>query len=195
MLMSTAIAAIFLLALVCGALTGNMPAVSQASILGAREAVQLLLTIGGTICLWSALMEIMGRSGLSLKISRWLAPLITLLFGKYGRDGEAAAAISQNMAANLLGLGSAATPAGLKAAKRLNELSRLNGEPPRAVYLLIIINTASMQLLPTTVAAVRAGLGSQSPYDILPAVWLASAASVFVGVLAAKSFGGAAGRK
>lgn len=187
MLMSKIVGALLIIAVFCGALAGKMPEVAGASLTGARDAVQLLLQIGGTLCLWSALMEIMDRSGLSARFARLLGPIIVLLFGEYGRDSEARQAISQNMAANLLGLGSAATPAGLKAAGRLQALARQRGEPPDAVFLLIVINTASLQLLPTTVAAVRAGLGSAAPYDILPAVWLSSAVSVAVGIFAAKT--------
>ena len=186
MLMSKVLAALLAAALLLGALTGRMAQVSQATVTGAQEAVSLLLKIGGTLCLWNGLMEVMLRSGLAKKVARLLQPLISLLFGAYSKDQEAREAISQNMAANLLGLGSAATPSGLRAAARLHTLSTQRGEAPHAVFLLIIINTASMQLLPTTVAAVRAGLGSAAPYDILPAVWLSSAVSVTVGVLAAR---------
>ena len=186
MLMSCVLLAMLAVSLLCGALTGRMPEVSQASIAGAKEAVTLMLSIGGTICLWCGLMEVMQESGLSKKIARLLRPVISLLFGKYARDEEARDALSRNMAANLLGLGSAATPAGLQAAGRLLRLSEQYGEPPDAVYLLIVVNTASLQLLPTTVAAVRAGLGCREPYDILPAVWLASVGSVCAAVLAAR---------
>lgn len=186
MLMSRVLAVLAALALVMGALTGRMAQVSQATISGAEEAVQLLLRIGGTLCLWNGLMEVMQRSGLSQKVAGLLSPVISLLFGSYAGDPEARGAISQNMAANLLGLGSAATPSGLRAAKRLKELSDKKGAPPHGVFLLIVINTASLQLLPTTVAAVRAGLGSSAPFDILPAVWLSSAVSVAVGVTAAR---------
>ena len=190
MLMSKVLAALVGLALVMGALTGRMPEVSQATIAGAGEAVSLLLRLAGTLCLWNGLMEVMSRSGLADKVARLLGPLISLLFGDYARDPQARAAISQNMAANLLGLGSAATPSGLRAAERLYCLSRQKQQEPHGVFLLIIINTDSMQLLPTTVAAVRAGLGCRTPYDILPAVWLSSAVSVTAGVLAARFFRG-----
>ena len=190
MLMSKVLAVLVGLALVMGALTGRMPEVSQATIAGAGEAVSLLLRLAGTLCLWNGLMEVMSRSGLADKVARLLGPLISLLFGDYARDPQARAAISQNMAANLLGLGSAATPSGLRAAERLYCLSQQNQQEPHGVFLLIIINTASMQLLPTTVAAVRAGLGCRTPYDILPAVWLSSAVSVTAGVLAARFFRG-----
>lgn len=188
MLMTRVLGVLLAIALLCGALTGRINDVSQASISGAKEAVTLLLAISGTICLWSGLMEVMRESGLASKVAKMLRPLILRLFGKYGADDEAREALSQNMAANLLGLGSAATPAGLRAAKRLHELADRYGEPPYAAGLLIVINTASMQLLPTTVAAVRAEWGCAEPYDILPAVWLASAGSVAAAIVAAKLF-------
>ena len=188
MIMTYVIGTLMALAVIFGSLTGNIGAVSQAALDGARQAVTLLLNIGGTICLWNGLLEIMNRSGLSEHISKLLRPMIRLLFGSYARDEECLRYISQNMSANLLGLGSAATPAGLKAAKRLQQLSRERGEKPHAVFLLIVINTASLQLLPTTVAAVRASCGSASPFDILPAVWLASAVSVICGITAVRIF-------
>ena len=190
MLMSRILTGLAVLALVMGALTGRMAEVSQASLSGAGEAVQLILRIGGTLCLWNGLMEVMQRSGLAQRIARLLSPLISLLFGDYAKDPQARAAIAQNMSANLLGLGSAATPSGLQAAKRLKDLSDRRGKVPHGVFLLMVINTASLQLVPTTVAAVRAGLGSSRPFDILPAVWLSSAASVTVAILAARFFRG-----
>ena len=166
MLMSRVLVLLLTAAFVFGVLLGRMPEVSQASITGAGQAVQLMLSIGGTLCFWSGLMEVMDRSGLSKGIARLLQPLISRLFGPDGKDEEARAAISQNMAANTL--------------------AESRGETCHRVFLLIVINTASIQLLPTSVAAVRAANGCASPYDILPAVWLASAVSVTVGILAAR---------
>ncbi len=186
MIMTIVIVIMLGASLVFGAVTGQIAQVSQATVSGAKEAVQLLLNICGTICLWNGLLEIMNRSGLAAKTAKLLRPIIRLLFGKYAEDEEACGYIGQNMASNLLGLGSAATPSGLKAAKRLHQLSKEKGEHPHAVFLLIIINTASLQLLPTTIAAVRAAEGSAAPYDILPAVWLSSIVSVLVGITAAK---------
>ena len=185
MVMSRVVAVMLLLALVCGAIGGTMDAVAGAALSGTRDAVSLLLQIGGAICLWSGLLEVMDQSGLTARFALLLQPIIVRLFGKYGRDPEAAGAIAQNMAANLLGLGSAATPAGLRAAKRLMALSRRWGEGNDAALRLMVLNAASLQLIPTTVAAVRAGLGAVQPYDILPAVWLSSAVSVAAGLLSA----------
>lgn len=186
MLMSRVLALMAAVSLLCGAMTGRLPQVSRATADGAMEAVQLLLRMGGTLCLWNGLMEVMQVSGLTEKLARLLHPVIARLFGDYARDPRAREAIARNMAANLLGLGSAATPSGLQAAKRLKELSDRQGKPPHGAFLLIVINTASLQLLPTTVAAVRAGLGASRPYDILPAVWLSSAVSVLTAITAAR---------
>ena len=186
MLMSRVLALMAAVSLLCGAMTGRLPQVSRATADGAMEAVQLLLRMSGTLCLWNGLMEVMQVSGLTEKLARLLHPVIARLFGDYARDPRAREAIARNMAANLLGLGSAATPSGLQAAKRLKELSDRQGKPPHGAFLLIVINTASLQLLPTTVAAVRAGLGAARPYDILPAVWLSSAVSVLTAITAAR---------
>jgi spore maturation protein A len=187
MFLSRLIGALAVAAVVFGLLLGRMPAVSSAVLTGAGEAVTLVLGIAGTVCLWSGLMEVMARSGLAGVIARALGPIIRRLFGRDAQDPEAGAAIAQNMAANLLGLGDAATPAGLRAAARLKALSDSRHAPPRAALLLMVINSASLQLLPTNVAALRGSLGASAPYDILPAVWLTSAAALVVGILAAKS--------
>lgn len=174
---------LFVAALLFGGLGGQMGEVAAALPQGAGNAVQLVLSIAGTICVWSGVMEVMDQSGLTKKISRALSPVIKALFGRQGQDPEARDALSQNMAANLLGLGSAATPAGLRAAARL---AQTGGRPDcDGVLRLIVLNSASLQLIPANVAAVRAAAGSTHPFAILPAVWMASAASVCAALLAA----------
>ena len=174
---------LFVAALLFGGLGGRMGEVAAALPQGAGNAVQLVLSIAGTICVWSGVMEVMDQSGLTKKISRALSPVIEALFGRQGQDPEARDALSQNMAANLLGLGSAATPAGLRAAARL---AQTGGRPDcDGVLRLIVLNSASLQLIPANVAAVRAAAGSAHPFAILPAVWRASAASVCAALLAA----------
>lgn len=174
---------LFVAALLFGGLGGRMGEVAAALPQGAGSAVQLVLSIAGTICVWSGVMEVMDQSGLTKKISRALSPVIKALFGRQGQDPEARDALSQNMAANLLGLGSAATPAGLRAAARL---AQTGGRPDcDGVLRLIVLNSASLQLIPANVAAVRAAAGSAHPFAILPAVWMVSAASVCAALLAA----------
>jgi spore maturation protein A len=131
-------------------------------------------------------MEVMRQSGLADQLSRLLGPVLRLLFPQSAKDRETMDSISANVSANLLGLGSAATPLGLEAARRLSR--RSPGVASDDLCMLVVCNTASIQLIPTTVASVRAAQGCAAPFDILPAVWLASTLSVGVGVLACKIF-------
>ena len=170
--------------ILCGLATGNGPAVAAAAMEGAAAAVELCLSIAGMLCLWTGVMEGMRRSGLAEKLSRLLRPMLRLLFPQVARDRETMDSIAANVSANLLGLGNAATPLGLEAARRMSR--RTPGVAGDSLCMLVVCNTASIQLIPTTVATVRAGAGSAAPFDILPAVWLASGLSVGVGVLACK---------
>ena len=173
-----------LISIVCGLLTGRGEAVASAAVEGAQSAVELCLSMAGMLCLWMGVMEVMRRSGLAEKLSRLLQPVLRLLFPQASRDADAMDAISANVFATLLGLGNAATPLGIEACRRLARHSP--GRASDAMCMLVVCNTASIQLIPTTVAAVRAAAGSQTPFDILPPVWLASSLSVCVGVLACK---------
>ena len=171
---------------VYGLLAGNGPAVAAAAVEGAYAAVERCLGMAGIMCLWMGVMEVMKRSGLAGGLSRLLRPVLGLLYPDFKGDGETMDAISANVSANLLGLGNAATPLGIQAARRM--ALRSPGVASDSLCMLVVCNTASIQLIPTTVAALRQSLGCATPFDILPAVWLASAISVGVGVLAAKFF-------
>ena len=175
-----------LLSILCGLATGRAPAVAAAAMEGAAAGVELCLSMAGVLCLWMGVVEVMKRSGLSEKLSRLLRPLLGRLYPSFARDREVMDALSANVSANLLGLGNAATPLGLEAARKMCRQSP--GTASDDLCMLVVCNTASIQLLPTTVAAVRAGAGCARPFDILPAVWLASALSVTAGILAAKFF-------
>jgi len=172
---------------VYGLLAGNGPAVAAAAVEGAYAAVELCLGMAGIMCLWMGVMEVMKRSGLAGGLSRLLRPVLGLLYPDFKGDRETMDAVSANVSANLLGLGNAATPLGIQAARRM--ALRSPGVASDSLCMLVVCNTASIQLIPTTVAAVRLSAGCETPFDILPAVWLASAISVGVGVLAAKLFG------
>lgn len=174
-------------AVLYGAASGNGAAVGSAALEGARFAAEFCIEVGALICLWSGVMEVLKRSGLMKALSRLLRPVLGRLFPGASRDPETMGALSANVAANLLGLGNAATPMGIKAASGMARLSGKDGASDE-LCLLVVINTASIQLLPTTVAAVRAANGAAAPFDILPAVWLSSSVSVAAGILAAKFF-------
>ena len=154
--------------LVYGAVSGRLSAVTAAALEGAAAAVELVLVMAGALC-------------------RLLRPVLRRLLPQAGRDEETLAALSANVSANLLGLGNAATPAGIQAAKRM--AVGCGGTASDELCRLVVLNTASVQLLPSTVAALRGGLGSAAPLDILPAVWLSSALSVTAGLACARVLG------
>ena len=172
------------LSLIFGILTGQMDAVADAAMEGAASAVDLGISMAGILCLWSGVMEIMNACGLSAGLARIFRPLLRRLLPQASRDQKTLAALSANMSANLLGLGNAATPLGIRAARRMAR--GCGGVASDDLCLLVVLNTASIQLLPTTIASVRSASGAQAPFDILPAVWLASLLSVTAGILMAK---------
>ena len=172
------------LSILCGLATGRGDLVAAAAVEGAQSAVELCVSIAGMLCLWTGVMEVMRRSGLAEGLSRLLRPVLSLLFPQVSGDRGVMDSISANVSANLLGLGNAATPLGIEAVRRMER--KTPGTASDAMCMLVVCNTASIQLIPTTVASVRAAAGSSSPFDILPAVWLASALSVGVGIAACK---------
>ena len=172
------------LSLLFGLATGRLDAVAAAALEGAGSAVELSIAMVGTLCLWSGVMEILNVCGLSAGLARAFRPLLRRLLPRASRDPETLAAVSANVSANLLGLGNAATPLGIQAARRMAQ--GCDGIASDELCLLVVLNTASIQLLPATIASLRAAAGSQTPFDILPAVWLSSAASVAAGLAAAR---------
>ena len=173
------------LSLLCGAATGRLEDVTAAVGTGAAQAVSLAVSITGLMCFWSGVMEVIRASGLAEKLARLLTPLLRPLFGACASDREAMELVSANVTANMLGLSNAATPIGLRAVDRLYALEGKRGAPD-PVLTLIVLNSASIQIIPSTVAAVRASCGAAAPFDIMPAVWGASAASVAVVLLSAR---------
>ncbi len=173
-------------AILCGLVTGKGPEVAKGALDGAAAGVELCLSMMGVLCLWMGVMEAMERSGIARGLSKLLRPIIKRLYPDFAGDKKVMDAVSANLSANLLGLGNAATPLGLEASRLMAE--HTPGVASDGLCMLVVMNTASLQLIPTTVASLRAAAGSANPFDILPAVWLASTVSVVVGVTAAKMF-------
>lgn len=173
-------------AILCGLLTGQGEQVAVAALEGAAAGVELCLSMAGVLCLWMGVMEVMRRSGLAEGLSRLLRPVLKRLYPEFASDNRVMDTVSANVSANLLGLGNAATPLGLEASRLMAE--RMPGIASDSLCMLVVCNTASIQLIPTTVASIRAAAGCATPFDILPAVWLASAVALLVGISAAKLF-------
>ena len=174
---------------VCFAFFSGTGAQTTAALLtGAESAVTLCMALAGPLALWSGLGKLMERTGMTAALARLLRPILGRLFPESRTDPELAGHLSANVTANLLGLGNAATPMGIRAAGRLRDPR----DPTRAtdgLCRLVVMNTASIQLLPTTVAALRRTAGCASPFDILPCVWVSSILSVSAGLLAAWALG------
>lgn len=187
MLMGIIWTGLLVLSILFSCASGTVNAVGEAALEGAAQAVELAISIGGAICLWCAVMELMKECGLAEGLARLLRPVLKRLFPKCKDNEEIMQPLSANVSANLLGLGNAATPMGIQAAKGMARLGE-RGIASDELCRLVVLNTASIQLLPTTVAAIRAAEGAAVPFDILPAVWISSALSVTAGLLAAKLF-------
>ena len=169
-----------LAAIGCGLVSGTTGALSGAAMEGAASAIQIALTLAGPMCLWCGVGELMRRCGLREKLARVLRPVLGRLFPGLKQHRDGFSALGANVTANLLGLGNAATPMGIEACKAMNDGT---GTATDEQCRLVVMNTASIQLLPTTVAALRGSLGCRTPLDILPAVWLTSICSVAMGLL------------
>jgi spore maturation protein A len=174
-----------------GILTGKINQVSQAAISGASEAVTLFLILLATICLWSGIMKIADKAGITLLLQKLLLPITKRLFPDVKPESAGMKAISMNIAANLLGLGNAATPLGLQAMKELSahsveHSSKDKSTATNSMITFVVMNTASLQLIPTTIAALRIKYGSATPFDIVPAVWLASIVTLAFGITLSK---------
>ena len=175
------------LSLVCALVLGNQAALAPAAMEGAAQAIQLGISMAGVLCLWMGVMEVMDRAGLAGKLARLFRPILRRLYPDFAGDKGVMDTIAANVSANLLGLGNAATPLGLEAARRMSR--KTPGVAGDSLCMLVVCNTASIQLIPTTVAAVRLAAGCETPFDILPAVWVTSLLSVAVGITAAKLLG------
>ena len=164
--------------------TGTIGEVSAATAQGAQAGVTLAIAMAGSICLWSGVGAVMDKAGMTGAMARLLRPVRGRMFPSTRTVPALSNALSANVGANILGLGNAATPMGMKAAKRMVRPDS-PGIATDELCRLIVLNTASIQLIPANVAAVRASLGCRNPFDILPAVWLTSICSAGLGLTAA----------
>ena len=174
-----------LVSIVFGAFTGRVGSLGPAVLEGAQAGVTLAISMAGALCLWSGVGKLMEAAGLTGMLARLLSPLLRRLFPSTKTDPALAGDLSANICANILGLGNAATPMGISAAKRLRRDDTATDELCR----LVVLNTASIQLIPANIAAVRLSLGCAAPFDILPAVWISSISAASLGLLTAWALG------
>lgn len=184
MVMSWVWTLILAISVVCAMILNRGPQLGAAVLSGAQSGITLTISIAGSICLWTGVGKLMEHAGITGMLSRLMRPLLNWIFPSSKKDQILSQKLSANISANILGLGNAATPMGIQAAKRLADPHR-PGLATDELCRLIVLNTASIQLIPGNVAAIRASLGAQAPFDILPAVWITSICSAALGLTAA----------
>ncbi len=171
-----------MLSFFCAISTGNMENLSSQILSSGTEAITLAIKLTGIICLWNGILSISEKSGLTKTLCKLLSPVLKVLFPNL-KDEKAKEAIAMNMTANILGLDNAATPLGLQAMSRLQELNDNKSVASDNMVRFVVINTASIHLISTTVSTLRAAHGSISPTEIIPSALLTSFISVSVGLL------------
>ena len=167
-------------------LTGQGATLAAAVPQGAQAGITLGISIGGSLCLWSGLGRVMEKAGVTGSLAKVISPLLHWVFPSTRSDKTLSGYLSGNICANFLGLGNAATPMGIQAVRRMGQGQTIASDE---MCRLIVLNTASIQLIPANVAAIRSSLGCAAPFDILPAVWITSLCSAGLGVLAAVILG------
>jgi spore maturation protein A len=172
------------LSVIAAGILGRGSALSSALLEGAQSGVGLVIAMAGSICLWSGVSKVMEQAGISDGLSKLLRPILKRLFPDTQTDPLLSRYLSANICANILGLGNAATPMGIQAAQRM-ATAGTPGIASDQLCRLIVLNTASIQLIPTSIAAVRLAAGCSTPFDILPAVWLTSLCSATFGLCSA----------
>ena len=181
MVMSWIFTGMLAVSLAASLFQGNAQALAASVLQGAQAGVELAVAMAGSLCLWSGVGKLLDAAGMTDKLSWHLKPLLRKLFPSTAENPILSRSISSNICANFLGLGNAATPMGIRAVKELKKGDSATDELCR----LVVLNTASIQLIPANVAAVRSALGCGTPFDILPAVWITSVCSAGLGVTAA----------
>ena len=188
MVMSWIFTGLIGISLIFSVFTGSGSALAGAVPEGAQKGVTLAVSLAGSICLWSGLGKVMENAGITHKLTVLLRPVLHRLFPGTRTDELLAQHLSANICANLLGLGNAATPMGILAARRMVDPKKPHLATDQ-LCRLIVLNTASIQLIPANVAALCSSLGCDAPFDILPAVWLTSLCSAGLGLIAAWALG------
>ncbi len=175
-----------IISIICGFVTGRTKELADSIFSGAQESVELVISLFGMMCFWTGFMKIAELGGLTSALSKIFSPILQRLFPEYKSNSKAISAICMNVTANLLGLGNAATPMGIMAMKEMQKKNIKKDTANNSMAMFVVINTASIQLIPTFMAILRQKHGSREPFDVLPAIWIVSIISLIIGITVAK---------
>lgn len=179
---------ILVISIICAITTNKIQELSNAVLNGASDAISLVISISGMMALWTGLMNIAEKSGITSALAKIFSPIIKFLFPDLPSDSLAAKSICMNITANLLGLGNAATPFGIKAMKEMQKINSDKSTATNSMIMFVVINTASLQIIPTLLCTIRQKHGSHNPFDILPCLWISSLIALVIGISSAKFF-------
>lgn len=179
---------ILIISVICSILTNKISDVSNAVLSGASDAISLVISLTGMMALWTGIMKVAESSGITHIISKIFSPIIKFLFPSLYENRKASDAVCMNITANLLGLGNAATPFGIKAMNEMQKLNKNKSVATQSMIMFVVINTASLQLIPTLLCTIRQKYGSQNPMDILPCLWISSLIALVAGITITKIF-------
>lgn len=177
---------LILISIICAFITGRISDVSDAIMSGAQDAITLVFSMFGMMCLWTGLMKIADKGGLTHILAKFLFPVLKKLFPNYDKNSKPMKAICMNITANILGLGNAATPFGIKAMKEMQKGNKIKDTANNSMIMFVVLNTASLQIIPTLLTILRQKHSSTSPLDVLPAIWITSIIALIIGVISAK---------
>ncbi len=177
---------LILISIICAFITGRISDVSDAIMNGAQDAITLVFSMFGMMCLWTGLMKIADKGGLTHILARFLFPVLKKLFPNYDKNSKPMKAICMNITANILGLGNAATPFGIEAMKEMQKGNKIKDTANNSMIMFVVLNTASLQIIPTLLTILRQKHSSTSPLDVLPAIWTTSIIALIIGVISAK---------
>lgn len=175
-----------IISFIYGIYSGNIFNINNAIFESTNQTVELCLTMFGTLCLWNGIMKIATETSLIEKLTKFLKPLISFIFPKIKDDKKISKEISMNMVANIFGLGNASTPLGLKAMDSMQKVNNDKSKLSDSMAMFILVNTASLQIIPTTVISIRSSLGSENPTKIIFAVWVATVVAFITAILGGK---------
>ncbi|MBE7016077.1 MAG: spore maturation protein A [Ruminococcaceae bacterium] len=170
---------LMIISVVFAIINGRVEETMAACLNGAKDSVTVLMSFAGIMCFWSGILQICERCGASQKCERLLSPIIRRLFPHTSAKPE----ITMNVISNLFGLGNAATPSGIAAMEKMDKENCEDSHPSHEMSRFAVMNTASLQIIPTTVIGILASFGSKNPYSIIPLIWISSSVSLFVALI------------
>ena len=182
-------AMLMIISIFCAFTTGRMPILLNSILTGAGKAIELVISLLGAMALWTGLMKIAEKSGITDILSKFFYPILKVIFPEYKKDSKVSKAICMNITANLLGLGNASTPFGLNAIKEMSKLNNNSDTANNSMVMFVVINTACLQLIPTSLLVLRQKYASPNPFDILPLLWIISIIALTAGIVSAKISG------